>query len=71
VWFVLGWLALGLGGMQARSAESTAEIIGGYLWAVLFFALAFWPRRAPAGAEEPESGASEAATKPWDKGRSE
>ncbi len=52
VWFVLGWLALAFGGMQVRHAANTGEAIGGYFWAVLFFAIAFWPRRPPAETEK-------------------
>ena len=29
VWFVLGWLALAFGGMQAQHAQNTGEVIGG------------------------------------------
>ncbi|WP_439622409.1 hypothetical protein [Gemmata sp.] len=52
MWFVLGWLALAFGGMQVRHAANTGEAIGGYFWAVLFFAIAFWPRRPPAETEK-------------------
>jgi hypothetical protein len=52
VWFVLAWLALGFGATQARYAANTGEVVGGYFWAVLFFVVAFWPRRPRAESEE-------------------
>lgn len=54
VWFVLGCLGYAFGAAQSRTAANTAELLGGYFWAVLFFALALWPQRrraegSPAG----------------------
>ncbi|MGL6073876.1 MAG: hypothetical protein ACRC8S_06925 [Fimbriiglobus sp.] len=56
VFFILGFLALGLAYFNASMVPEDRRIphfIGGSMWAVLFFAIAVWPRRKPR--QEPPS----------------
>ena len=69
VFLVLAWLALGLAAFNACMVPEERRVphfLGGAIWAVLFLAVALWPRRRP----PTERGSRTDGARPWERGAS-
>ena len=72
VFLVLAWLALGMAAFNASAVPEDRRIphfFGGAIWAILFLAVALWPRRKPP-AEQGRTNSPKAWARPWERGAS-